>query len=81
VLQGVGRQFMYHQCETCRRVFTDAEARHRNPDPASERADIVIGREKNREYIAEQRRGTLPARQRSDEMWARPRAVSCLVMC
>ena len=31
--------------------FTDAEARHRNPDPASERADIVIGREKNREYV------------------------------
>jgi hypothetical protein len=59
---------MYHQCETCRRVFTDAEARHPNPDPASERADIVFGREKNREYVAEQRRGTLPARQRSDEI-------------
>ena len=75
IFHRVGRQLVNDQRQRRRGPLAHPHPLDRHPDPAAERAQIVIGGEQQRKEVAEQRRAALVAGQRADQIVARPSAV------
>src|SRR5215217_285583 len=68
VFERIGGQFVDDQGQGGSRLFTNSHARHGNTNAATEGTGIVVGRQQNREKIAQQCRTSLMAWQRPNKI-------------